>query len=126
MVFEALFTETSNTRVWYNRARRKASIRFPAEMTSMSALPPESTARGGSVAAIAVPGGDVAALYEAVYDEHGRPRDNVTIDLAPGVFRLDPSGPFGGRLVLGNKTILRSTLKMALDGEGVPLVDERG
>ena len=80
----------------------------------------------GSVAAIAVPGGDVAALYEAVYDEHGRPRDNVTIDLAPGVFRLDPSRPFGGRLVLGNKTILRSTLRMALDGEGVPLVDERG
>jgi hypothetical protein len=54
------------------------------------------------------------------------PRDDVTIHLAPGVFRLAPSQPFGGRLALGARTILRSTLRMAVDGEGVPLVDERG
>jgi hypothetical protein len=87
----------------------------------VSAIPPESAAVPGTV--IAVPGEDVAALYAAVYDENGRPRDNVTIDLAPGVFRLDPYRPFGGRLVLGAKTILRSTLKMTVDDKGVPVAD---
>jgi len=95
-------------------------------MITVSAIPPESSATQGAVTVITVPGGDVAALYEAVYDENGRPRDNVAIDLAPDVFHLDPSGPFGGRLVLGNKTILRSTLKMAVDDKSVPVVDENG
>ena len=93
-------------------------------MLSVSTIPPESSAAKGDITVITVPGGDVAALYAAVYDENGRPRDNVAIDLAPGVFRLDPSQPFGGRLVLGHKTILRSTLKMAVDDKGVPVVNE--
>jgi len=90
-------------------------------MISVVTIPPESAAVHGTV--ITVPGGDVAALYAAAYDENGRPRDNVTIDLAPGVFRLDPFRPFGGRLVLGEKTILRSALKMAVDDKGVPVVN---
>ncbi|MCB9101233.1 MAG: hypothetical protein H6632_16970 [Anaerolineales bacterium] len=72
---------------------------------------------------ITVPGGDVAALYNAVYDENGSPRNNVEINLEPGVFQLDPAQPFGGRLVLGEKTTLRSTLEMAVDANGVPMVD---
>ena len=95
-------------------------------MILVSVIPPESAAAKRNPAVITVPGGDVAALYAAVYDEKGRPRDNVAIDLAPGVFRLDPSQSFGGRLVLGAKTILRSTLKMAVDANGVPVVDENG
>jgi hypothetical protein len=90
----------------------------------MSAILAEFAAAKSDASVMTVPGGDVAALYEAVYDENGRPRDNVTIDLATGVFRLDTSQPFGGRLVLGNKTILRSTLKMAVDDRGVPVVNE--
>jgi len=72
---------------------------------------------------ITVPGGDVEALYAAVY-ENGMPRNNVEINLEPGDFVLDPSKPFGGRLVLGEKTTLRSTLEMAVDANGVPLVGD--
>ena len=49
---------------------------------------------------ITVPGGDVVALYAAVY-KSGKPRNNVEINLEPGVYVLDPSKPFGGRLILG-------------------------
>jgi hypothetical protein len=72
---------------------------------------------------ITVPVGDVEALYAAVY-ENGMPRNNVEINLEPGVFQLDPSQPFGGRLVLGEATTLRSTLEMDVDANGVPVVDE--
>lgn len=72
-----------------------------------------------------VPSEDVDALYAAVYDESGEPRDNVTIFLEPGVYVLDKdSGPFDGRLVLGDNTILQSALRMEVDDNGVPLVDE--
>src|SRR5438552_1691790 len=73
---------------------------------------------------ITVSGGDVEALYAAVYDEHGRPRDNVEINLEPGVFILSPSKPYDGRLVLGDQSILRSTFGMAVDGNGVPELNE--
>jgi hypothetical protein len=75
---------------------------------------------------ITVPGGDVGALYAAVYEENGEPRDNVEIVLEPGVFSLEeksPGGdvrPFGGSLVLGDNTILRSTLDLPLNEDGVP------
>ena len=73
---------------------------------------------------ITVPRGDVEALYAALYGENGAPRDNVEINLEAGVFILDPSKPFDGRLVLGDKSILRSTLKMAVDDNGVPELNE--
>lgn len=72
---------------------------------------------------ITVPSGDVDALYDAVYDQNGLPRDKVEINVEPGIYALDPDQPFDGRLVLGEKTILRSTLEMELDANGVPLVD---
>jgi hypothetical protein len=81
-------------------------------------------ADGDDVTVIAVPSGDVDALYAAVYDENGEPRDNVEIVLEAGDFQLDSSKPSGGRLVLGDNTILRSTLRMAVDGDGVPVVDD--
>jgi hypothetical protein len=74
---------------------------------------------------VRVPSGDVDALYDAVYDESGLSRDNVTIFLEPGQYALDTnSRPFGGRLVLGENTSLASTLRMAADDDGVPLVDD--
>jgi hypothetical protein len=77
------------------------------------------------VSVIVVPGGDVDALYAAVYDESGMPRDNVKIFLEPGVYALDTnSRPFDGRLVLGDSTSLESTLRMAVDDGGVPLFDD--
>jgi hypothetical protein len=78
------------------------------------------------VTVITVPSGDVDALYAAVYDENGRPRDNVEIVLEPGVFFLEEESlegearPFGGSLVLGDNTILRSTLDLPLNEDGVP------
>jgi hypothetical protein len=78
------------------------------------------------VTVITVPGGDVGALYAAVYDENGEPRDNVEIVLEPGVFSLEEESlegearPFGGSLVLGDNTILRSTLDLPLNEDGVP------
>jgi hypothetical protein len=78
-----------------------------------------------SATIITVPSGDVVALYAAVYDESGQPRDNAKIFLEPGNYELNASmGPFGGRLVLGERTVLYSTLRMAVDGNGVPLVDD--
>lgn len=65
---------------------------------------------------------DVEGLYDAVYDEYGVPRDNVEINLAEGTYQLDPSKPFDGRLVLGDKTVLKSAFTMAVDGNGVPMV----
>ena len=73
---------------------------------------------------IEVPGGNVAALYAAVYDENGMPRSHAEITLEPGLYVLDPSKPFDGRLVLGERSILRSSFKMALDANGVPQVSE--
>jgi hypothetical protein len=102
-------------------------IRFIAGFTvlvgvlSVSVASPEPV--GAEATVITVPGGDVEALYAAVY-ESGMPRNNVEINLEPGVFRLDPSQPFDGRLVLGEKTTLRSTFEMAVDANGVPVVDE--
>ena len=69
-------------------------------------------------------GGDVGALYAAVYDENGQPRDNAEIFQEPGIFRLNPEKPFGGRLILGAKSILRSALDIAVDEDGVPLLHE--
>jgi sugar lactone lactonase YvrE len=70
---------------------------------------------------IEVPGGDVEALYAAVYDEDGQPRDNVEIVLEPGVFFLEEEDrPFGGRLILGDNTILRSSLDLSLNDDFVP------
>jgi len=76
------------------------------------------------VTVITVSAGDINTLYDAVYDENSRPRDNVKIILEPGVYYLDPSRPFDGRLAMGKNTILRSTLRMAVDDNGVPVVDE--
>jgi len=109
--------------LFHDRVTLGAFTKLSDSMISVAAIPAESAVAKSNATVITVPGGDVAALYKAVYDESGRPRDNVTIDLVPGVFRLDPSQPFGGRLVLGAKTILRSTLKMAVDDRGVPVVD---
>jgi hypothetical protein len=75
---------------------------------------------------ISVPSGDVEALYAAVYDDSGRPRDNVEIVLEPGVLFLEEESrdgearPFGGSLVLGDNTILRSTLELPLNEDFVP------
>jgi hypothetical protein len=72
---------------------------------------------------------EIGDLYDAVYDELGNSRENVTIFLEPGVYALEiqsetESRPFGGRLVLGDGTVLYSTLRMAVDDNGVPLVDD--
>ena len=85
-----------------------------------------SAASDNTPLVITVPAGDVPALYRAVYEESGEPRDNVRIMLEPGVFLLDPSQHFGGRLLLGKKTILQSTLAMAVDANGVPVIDANG
>lgn len=74
---------------------------------------------------ITVPAGDVEALYDAVYERNGQPRDNVEINLEAGVFTLDPIKPFGGRLILGDNTTLRSSLEMAVDANDLPLVDTK-
>jgi hypothetical protein len=75
-------------------------------------------------ATIIVPSGDVGALYAAVYDEDGTPRDHVAIILEAGTYELDPSEPFEGRLVLGDRSVLKSTLIMEKDEDGVPIVSD--
>ena len=94
-----------------------------ASFFSVSVTSPDlATASNPTV--ITVPGGDIEALYDAVYDQNRQPRDSVEINLEAGVFALDPSKPFDGRLVLGDNTTLRSSLEMAVDANGIPLVDE--
>jgi hypothetical protein len=69
---------------------------------------------------------DVDELYNAVYDEYGAPRDNVEIRLADGVYALDLSRPFSGRLVLGAGTTLKGGFVMDVDGSGVPKTSGSG
>jgi hypothetical protein len=92
------------------------------------AVSAESLAAGRTVITVQ----SVDELYAAVYDEDGQPRDDVEIILVPGpggdVLTLDPfpSRPFGGRLVLGKNTVLRSSLEMAVDEYGAPTLGAEG
>jgi hypothetical protein len=69
--------------------------------------------------------GEIEALYDAVY-LNDQPRENAEIILGACDYPLDPSQPFGGRLVLGQNSILLSTLKMAEDAHGIPEFDAAG
>jgi hypothetical protein len=80
---------------------------------SVSAAPADAAAEVVEVAT-------VDELYDAVYDEYGAPRENIEIRLADGIYALDPTQPFNGRLVLGDGSSLKGGFVMDVDANGVP------